>query len=347
MVNPHISFLIDLYNKTTTQKKEKSMSVLRKNIFNTDKLSETRLASEKRNLCELYLEITNNCNLSCIFCPRQKITRKKGYMDMDLYKHIIDDVIDSNINSINLHGFGEPLLHPDIIEMIKYAKERGVKSVSFNTNGVLLTKDMSLKLIESGLDVIKISIDSVNPKIYKHMRVGADLDKVIKNVVYLVHLKNKLNKLKFIIGIQFMTTKLTFDEEIINFTLNKFGTSINLISYGLLGLRSNSIEGLNELQLAVSPEHRKKPCEIIGNGYAVYWNGDVTVCCGDFNGEFIFGNIKESTLKELSKNEKLLSFYDTHKNKQFNKIPFCNVCDSDCFPSIVLNMDKKQIYMTL
>lgn len=343
MVNPHISFLIDLYKKTTTPNKEKAISLLQEKAYNTEILSETIQCSEESNLHNLYIEATNNCNLSCIFCPRSKITREKGYMDMKLYKHIIDDAVDFGILAISLHGFGEPLLHPDIIDMIKYAKEKGIRTVSFNTNGMLLSEDFSLKLIESGLDNIAVSIDSINPEIYKHMRIGGNLETVIKNIVYLKELKDQLNILNPRIYVQCMVTKLTFDEEV----AACFGTFANMISYGTLGSRSNSIEGLKELQLAVSPENRKKSCEFLGTGYAIYWNGDVTVCCGDFNGEHIFGNIKKSSLKELSNNKKLLSFYKIHKDKQFDKVPFCNVCDSDCFPSLVLSVTPNKIFKVI
>lgn len=344
MLNSHLSFLLDLNKQTTTSVKEETISRLRKGAFNTTRISETVQFRGEHILHELYIELTNNCNLSCIFCPRSKITRKKGYMDIKTYRKIIDDAVISNIDSINLHGFGEPLLHPNLIYMIQYAKEKGINNVSFNTNGVLLTEDISLKLIESGLDFIKISIDSIDKEIYKHMRIGADLEKTIKNVSYLVQLKSKQNKLDFKIGIQVMVTNVTFEENVIDYILENIGTSIDIVSYGFLGLRSNSIKGLKELQVAISPEKRKKPCELLMEGYAIYWNGDVTVCCGDFNGEFVFGNINNNSIEELNNNKKLLSFYKIHETKQFEKVPFCDMCDSDCLPSFTYENNKNIIF---
>lgn len=59
----------------------------------------------------LSIEPTNYCNLACISCSSQIISRDKGYMDFDLFKKIIDDASNIGVSSVHLWLHGEPLLH--------------------------------------------------------------------------------------------------------------------------------------------------------------------------------------------------------------------------------------------
>lgn len=107
----------------------------------------------------LDIESTNRCNLQCTFCDRQRTVSENqfGDMDMNLYKKIIDEGARNNLWGIKLSYRGEPLLHPHIVQMVAYAKQKGILDVYFNTNGMLLNERMSSNLIEAGLDRISIS----------------------------------------------------------------------------------------------------------------------------------------------------------------------------------------------
>ena len=72
----------------------------------------------------VHIESTNLCNFKCSFCPHTKMKRKKGIMDFELYKKIIDEIKDWGIEELNLTGFGEPLLDPLLTEKIKYARKK-------------------------------------------------------------------------------------------------------------------------------------------------------------------------------------------------------------------------------
>lgn len=67
-----------------------------------------------------YIEPTNDCNLSCIMCPRKKSRKEVGYMSFDLFRHVVDQLADRNIAQLSLHLTGEPLLHPRIVAMVRY-----------------------------------------------------------------------------------------------------------------------------------------------------------------------------------------------------------------------------------
>ena len=105
------------------------------------------------------IEITNRCNLTCKMCPRDYFSLLKEDMPLETFKKIVDRL--ENIKLLTLTGWGEPLVHPHIFEMITYCKERGYK-VKLTTNGILLTPDIRQKVLSSGLDEITISLESVN-----------------------------------------------------------------------------------------------------------------------------------------------------------------------------------------
>ena len=124
----------------------------------------------------IFIDPSDKCNFRCKFCPTGNIELMKntqgrnfGVIDFNLYKKIIDDLKDfeNKIKVIRLYKDGEPLLNPNFPDMIKYAKDSGyVDRVDTTTNASLLNKDLSLKIINAGLDRINISIEGMNSKQY-------------------------------------------------------------------------------------------------------------------------------------------------------------------------------------
>src|SRR3990167_10431620 len=141
----------------------------------------------------LNIEPTNYCNLSCSMCPRE-LNRPFGYMDIKLFRKIIDEsVFYGKRLIITINKDGEPLLHPELPKMIQYAKEKkAAYKINFYTNGILLTETKSLELMKSGLDTIHISIDAFTKETYKKIKNSQMLEVVEENVKRLVVLKKRL-----------------------------------------------------------------------------------------------------------------------------------------------------------
>ena len=101
------------------------------------------------------IEVTNNCNMACSTCPHPHISAdEKGYLSMDLFKKIVDECCRfPSLTSIVFTGFGEPLLHPQLITMSRYAKSKGIPLVRTYTNCILLNKQRTEKFLQrSGFD---------------------------------------------------------------------------------------------------------------------------------------------------------------------------------------------------
>ena len=139
----------------------------------------------------IWVEPTSYCNLKCIMCPNKDLPKEqKGFMEWTLYKKIIDEAAQS-IFDIHLLHRGESLLHPDFFKMARYAHEKGL-TVKFHTNGTLLNEEKSYQLIKSGIDQFSFSFDGYKKETYEKIRVGADFDKTVQNIIQFLEIKKKL-----------------------------------------------------------------------------------------------------------------------------------------------------------
>jgi MoaA/NifB/PqqE/SkfB family radical SAM enzyme len=136
-------------------------------------------------LKRVYVEATNKCNLKCSTCMRNVWDVKFGYMAEETFARILASFQDlSNKPELFFGGYGEPLSHPRILDMIQRAKELGHR-VSLITNGILLTEQIANKLIELKLDMLWVSMDGASPECYMDVRLGDALPRIIDNLKYL------------------------------------------------------------------------------------------------------------------------------------------------------------------
>jgi len=103
-------------------------------------------------------------------------------MELGLLKRIIDEGVENGLCSLKLSLRGEPNLPPTLFDMIRYAKEKGIIDVYFNTNATLLNEDKINQLIDSGLDRISISAEGTTKEVYERYRVGAKYEEVLSSV---------------------------------------------------------------------------------------------------------------------------------------------------------------------
>ncbi|MBE1426401.1 MoaA/NifB/PqqE/SkfB family radical SAM enzyme [Desulfomicrobium macestii] len=135
--------------------------------------------------------VSNRCNLSCVMCPyhgkKARSTHARDYfsrpefMDRDLLFSIAGNV--GRLGApVKVGNIEEPLLHPDMAEFIRRAREAGSPSAHITTNGVLLTEERADALLDAGLTSIYISLDAALPDTYARIR-GGDLAKVESQVL--------------------------------------------------------------------------------------------------------------------------------------------------------------------
>lgn len=125
----------------------------------------------------LQLESTDACNLNCTTCSRDVIVTRASLLKTEYWKGIIDEMRPSNIN---VSGIGEPFLHPDIYEIIAYAKARGA-AVNCATNFTRIY-DNHRKVVECGIDQLKVSIDATDAETFRRIRGEDSWQEIVDNI---------------------------------------------------------------------------------------------------------------------------------------------------------------------
>lgn len=260
------------------------------------------------------IESTNNCNLRCVMCTRNFMKEKLGFIDWSFYKKIINEAAKYNLPSIKLNYRGEPLLHPKIAEMVKYAKKKGILEVQFNTNGVLLTENLAKKLIEAGLDRIIFSFDAAKKETYEKIRRGSNYDIVVKNIKDFVRVRNGLGKKKPLVRVQMVKMKENEKE------------AERFIKMWLPVANRVAVSTKRDPQ-GVKEKMNHFPCHQIWQRLMICWDGEVRMCCGDWAGEIILGNAKKEKLYDIWHGDKLINIRKLHLANRFNEIPVCAKCE--------------------
>lgn len=134
------------------------------------------------------------CNFKCEYCIHSLERAQHGYisheamMPWEIYKKVIDDIkgTGEHIKMLRFAAIGEPLLHPQIAEMVAYAQQSGIAdSVDIVTNGSLLTRELADRLIEAGLSKLRISLEGLSSEEYReHTSVETDFEKMVENIHY-------------------------------------------------------------------------------------------------------------------------------------------------------------------
>ncbi len=142
-----------------------------------------RVRRPVEQLAKVYLEPTSRCNLSCRTCIRNTWEESLGDMTEETFANVLRGLAAFTPRpEVFFGGFGEPLAHPRIVEMVERVKAAGVPRVELITNGCLLDGKTSRRLIEAGLDTLWVSLDGIRPESYGDVRLGALLPQVLENL---------------------------------------------------------------------------------------------------------------------------------------------------------------------
>jgi MoaA/NifB/PqqE/SkfB family radical SAM enzyme len=268
------------------------------------------------------IEVTNQCNLDCIMCPRSRMTRPIGIMQEHLYKKIVDDIAIHSPKDTQfwIAFMGEPLLLKEkAMDYITYAVDKGLTSVNLNTNLVTPDKNLCTEIVKTKLNRIVISLDAATRETYDTIRRGGDFEKVLSNIAYLLEARETMNYKKPEIDIQFIIQDEN-EHEVEQFKNLFKGKKVALKIREKLGWAS-AIEAKN---LDIPEEARDYPCPWSNRGFTVHVTGQVGQCDSSWNGIYYFGDLNYQSIAEVW-NGKLSQLRDRHWNLDFDFEP-CKSC---------------------
>lgn len=271
------------------------------------------------------VELTNDCNVSCTFCNRKKIDMDIGYIEDSLYYKIIDEM--AIHKPIKLVPFfrGEPLMHPNVIEYLRYAKEKGIGPIQIASNALLLDEEMQEALIDSGVDYISFSLDTLDVDLYKCTRLLGNLEISMRNVESFGN-KCKMRRMKGMTAPTVQVSTINYKDYIPGQKafIDKWKENVDVVRV---------YEQHDEKGRFVDPDVRNKldvfgermPCKKLFTDMLVYWNGAVSLCNYDWDEKDNFGNVYEKSLQEIWDSDLYEKIREMHNENRVSK-DICKEC---------------------
>lgn len=259
------------------------------------------------------IETTNACNAKCVICPHRQITRPIRRMDDDLFRKIIDECAESGCKEVHLHNFGEPLLDRQLEERVRRAKSGGLGKVKIFSNGSLLNEQRARGLVEAGLDEIKISFDGATREEFERIRVPLKFDEVVENIKGLVAVRNEMRS-----GLKVKVACCSTSDK--QSTMKSLEKVVDGFSFGKI----HNWTGENGTRQG---RGIRKPCSRLWRTFTILVDGEVALCCLDYDGRFLLGRIDgETSIREVWGSAAYREVRGRHKEAKQAEISLCTNC---------------------
>ena len=264
------------------------------------------------------LELASSCNLSCPMCytttDHFKETVQAKLMDYKLYQKIIDEVA-GKVYAVRLSWRGESTLHINFIDAIRYAKDSGVKEVSFLTSGWQLTLDYFEKIAEAGADWITVSFDGLGED-YNKIRKPLIFEETLQKLKDIKDYKKSRGLTKPVIKVQGIWPAIRNHPEKFYDTLAPVS---DLVAFNPL------IDYLGNDEDIVYEEGFS--CPQLYERIFVSSTGEVMMCNSDEYGEQVIGNACDQTIHQIWHGSALSQVRELHKKRNgFLEMDICSKC---------------------
>lgn len=265
---------------------------------------------------EIRFEVTNRCNARCIMCPREKMKRPQGVLDMELYKRTLDEAVAAGARQVSLENYGESFLDPHIIERAQYARSKGL-AVYTITNGSLLD-EKTIDGIVRYFDKIRVSMYGVTKATYEKIHVGLTYETVVKNVEDLFAARARA---KSLLRIEMYFLLMKENEHEMKAFLERYEKKADAVS---VWKPHNWGDGRGYRSASPAKVSCGRP---MTGPVQVQWDGTVVPCCFDYDSRIVLGDLKTGTLRDVLKGERYEALRQAHAKGDFSRYPFCNACD--------------------
>jgi MoaA/NifB/PqqE/SkfB family radical SAM enzyme len=283
----------------------------------------------------IFLEPTNACNLRCPMCPTGvgKSSRGRGLLSLDLVGKLVSEIR----HQPQQFGFwlaGEPLLHPQIVEMVGLAARAGLKP-AIHSNATKLTRDLAQGLIKSGLNWISFSFDGDNRADYERLRQPASYDDTVERIRMFLSVRRELGSATPRVVLQ---TLIPYENE----AVHPYGVHVEpspefrqqFDGYGVdefRALLAHSWSGQLDGYQGVAPNHkltgRRWLCIVPWRDVTIAWNGDLVSCCGDLDGVNVIDNIRDKSLYDAWNGPGYQAFRKAMLGGGIEKWALCGECE--------------------
>lgn len=264
------------------------------------------------------LEISTACDLNCPMCYTRtdefKKLVKRQFMDFELFKRLVDECVKYKTYSIRISLRGEPFIHPNVMEMIRYAKNAGIKEVSSLTNNYRLTPEMFEQAMKAGLDWLTISFDGLG-ETYEWVRKPAKFEESFDKIKEYKRIKDKARSAKPVLKVQSVWPAI---KDCAEEYYKLFEPYVDMIA-------SNPL--IDYLHKDKDIEYFEDfDCPVLYQRMTVGSDGRV-ICPNDELGEYALGDAYEESLHSIWHNKKINKARQLHReHRGYRELEPCKKC---------------------
>ena len=271
----------------------------------------------------LIIEMTNACNLKCIHCSRP-VKFDNKMIEFDLVKEYIDEAAMYKTPSLLLSYGGEVFLYKDLVRALEYVSSKKVfQEITIVTNATLMDQEKANALLKTDLTQLVISVDAFSKEKYEMIRQGANYDKTMNNILYLLRLKKELKRKSPIVRIQMVGMNINQDEiePFIEFWEPKVDmVTVNDYIHSPDSKEDYSIDGKYTDQS--NRQKSNTPCSQLWQRLAITANKSLSLCNNDYN----VGEKGNRSIYDWWHSEELNRIRKNHSNGNLDNLEKCREC---------------------
>ena len=276
------------------------------------------------------IQTRTGCNADCIFCPYGATadSQPHGTMSWELFRKIIDETALHPVRRISPYLMNEPLVDPEIVERIAYINRANPRTrVVLTTNGSLLTSEMAERLLDlgPGLHELSISVQGIDPGAYeKTMRGGVGFHRTMANVEHFLDALRRRKARRPALWITMVDTEVIDARRAVKYWR---GRGVNA-RYTRLENRGGNIADAETFSHSGHMEYFTDCTRLFKQAY-IRFNGDVVLCCTDYEAKVILGNVRESSLHDVWNGPVATSIRASFLSGRIGELSLCGVCKVD------------------
>lgn len=279
----------------------------------------------------IVVSITNVCNQKCVHCFSEKFMEsenyQKGFLPYEIWTKICDETGKWPRVIMNFGTDGEPLLHPRFLDMLRYAKEKGVGPINITCNGTRLTKEFNQAIVDEDLvDVMNVSLDAIRPETYMLIR-KMELAPIMNRVHDLIERNKQSGKTKLKVQVNIIDQPESHDEvgEFKEYW-DQYADQVLIRTYydatSVTGETGGNVTG----RQAEFEKIDRWPCQMFWRRLNIGEDGNIRYCTDDWFNKTKIGDLHHQTIEEVWTGEIYNYYRHLHMQKQFNKNPYCAKC---------------------
>ena len=276
----------------------------------------------------LVLSFVYPCNALCPHCPYTNSNIRKEYRDVPFmpeatFRKIADETGRYGAY-LRISGGGEPMLHPQAVPLLVYAKKAGCK-IGLITNGSKFDEDNSRALLEAGVDMIEFSVDACDPETYAQVRAGLDWNVLVENVERMMRLRAELRSPSKIVA-SAVNQKGVDVDAVEAFWVQGKGIDYLIKRKFLTWGANTELDGARSADPNAYIEAGEVPCPFIFERLNIDSRGNVMVCGYDISANTSMGNVNTESIRDIWHGEGFRWYREMHLQKRGPEVPLCSGC---------------------